>query len=101
VLPALAAGVVTRRWAAVAGGVAAVAGLAEAGRRRAGGAEVFPASSSLLAPPWVVWRSACSWGAVGARFRGGARYRDTRIRRAATPVRELRRRVATAASSPR
>jgi hypothetical protein len=101
VLPALVAGVAGRRWKAVAGGVAAVSGLAEAGRRRAGGAAVFPASSSLLAAPWLVWRSACSWGAVGARLRGGARYRDTRIRRAATPMRELRHRVAAARTSPR
>lgn len=101
VLPAFVAGVATRRWAAVAGGVAAVTGLAEAGRRRAGGAAVFPASSSLLAAPWLVWRSVASWGAVGARFRGGARYRDTRILRAATPVRELRHRVAAAAATPR
>jgi Glycosyl transferase family 2 len=96
VLPALAAAVARRRWGVVAGGVAAVTGLAEAGRRRGGGAEVFPASSSLLAAPWLVWRSAASWGAVGARFRGGARYRDVRIARAATPMRELRRRVAAA-----
>lgn len=101
VLPALAAAVAARRWAAVAGGAAAVTALAEAGRRRAGGAAVFPASSSLLAAPWLAWRSACSWGALGAFVRGGARYRDTRIRRAATPAWELRHRVAAASSAPR
>ena len=35
--------------------------LAEAGRRRAGGARVFPVRASLLAPAWVAERAVCSW----------------------------------------
>jgi len=66
-----------------------VALLAERGRRRSGGAQFFPASAVLVAPLWLMWRSLCSWAAVVARLRGGVRYRDTRLQRAATPVREL------------
>jgi hypothetical protein len=65
---------------------------AEAGRRRAGGGERFPASSSLLAPAWVAERSLCAWLAVAARLRGGVRYGDVRLRRAASSPRALRRR---------
>ena len=48
--------------------------IAEVGRRRAGGRAVFPASTSLWAPAWVAERAVCSWLAVLARLRGGARY---------------------------
>jgi hypothetical protein len=78
--------------AAAAGGLTAAA---ELGRRRAGGASRFPASSSLLAPAWVLERSLCAWLAVGARLRGGVRYGDARLRLAATPARVLRRRYAS------
>lgn len=71
---------------------------AEAGRRRAGGSERFPASSSLLAPAWVLERSFCAWLAVAARLRGGVRYGDVRLRQAANSPRALRRRYAS--SSP-
>jgi hypothetical protein len=74
-------------WAAAA----AIAG-AEAGRRRAGGAAVFPLSGSLLAPAWLAERAVCSWLALGAKLRGGVRYGDGRIGRSATPARVLRRR---------
>jgi hypothetical protein len=79
-----------RRGRALAGAYCAVAFVAEAGRVRASGRSVFPLSATLLAPLWVLWRSACSWLALGARLRGGARYRDGRIRRAATPRRYTR-----------
>ena len=72
--------------------VAAVTTSAEAGRRYAGGRRAFAASSSLLAFPWLLWRSACSWIALGAFLRGGVRYRDVRLRRPATPKRVLARR---------
>ena len=66
--------------------------LAEVGRRRGGGAAVFPASSSLLAPLWVLERGVCAWLAVLQRLRfGGVRYGDSVIRRAAHSPRELRR----------
>jgi hypothetical protein len=77
------------RWLALAalGSVA----VAEAGRRRAGGAERLPISGSLLAPAWIAERSICAWLALGARLRGGVRYGDGRISRSATPMRRLRR----------
>lgn len=68
---------------------AAVA-VAEIGRRRAGGAERFPAGASLLAPAWIAERSLCAWLALGARLRGGVRYGERRIKRSATPMRQLR-----------
>jgi hypothetical protein len=82
--------------AAVLGGRRAVAGMslaavigAEVGRRR-GGTAGYPATAALWAPAWLVERGLCSWAAVAARARGGVRYRGRRVRRAATPVRELR-----------
>jgi hypothetical protein len=86
-------GAVTRpaRLAALIGTVWLIAAV---GRRRAGGAEVFPATSVLWAPVWVVERSVCVWLAVGERALGGARYRGRRVRLAATPRRQLRRRLA-------
>jgi hypothetical protein len=68
---------------------------AEAGRRRAGGADRFPASSALLAPAWVAERSLCAWLALAARLRGGVRYGEARLSRSATPSRVLRRRYAS------
>jgi hypothetical protein len=76
--------------ALLAGAAVASVVLAEAGRRRCGGRVYFPASSVFLAPVWLVWRSLCSWAALGAWLRGGARYRGTRLRRSATSMRELR-----------
>ncbi|MFL5832822.1 MAG: glycosyltransferase [Solirubrobacterales bacterium] len=68
--------------------------LAEAGRRRAGGARVFPATSSLLAPLWVLERAVCAWLAVLQRLRfGGVRYGDSVIPVAAHSERQLRRRL--------
>lgn len=66
--------------------------LAEVGRRRAGGAEYFPVSGSLLAPAWVAERALCSWLALAARLRGGVPYGGRRLRHSATPLRRLRRR---------
>jgi hypothetical protein len=71
-------------------GVAASVAVAEIGRRRAGGAERFPASASLLAPAWIAERSICAWLALGARLRGGVRYGERRVKRSATPLRQLR-----------
>jgi hypothetical protein len=75
----------------LAAAFAAVA-VAELGRRRAGGAERFPASASLLAPAWIAERSVCSWLALGARLRGGVPYAGGRVRHSATSMRRLRRR---------
>jgi hypothetical protein len=74
--------------------------VAELGRRRAGGADRFPLSGSLLAPAWILERAVCSWLAVGARLRGGVRYGDRRLSLAATPMRLLRRRYSASSSAP-
>lgn len=71
-------------WAAVALAVA------EAGRRRAGGAQVFPASCTLLAPVWGAERAVCAWLALARRAHGGCAYGDGRLVRAATRPRVLR-----------
>ena len=91
VLPA--AVLATRRfgWPALAVGGLLVALAAEAGRRRAGGARVFPMRASLFAPAWLAERALCSWLALGARMVfGGVPYRGTVLRHAATPMRVLR-----------
>jgi hypothetical protein len=87
-------------WRGLVVAAALAAGLAELGRRRAGGTRVFPVTSSLLAPVWIAERAVCSWLAVGARvLLGGIPYRGTRLRHAATPMRVLRSRHATAHSA--
>lgn len=60
------------------------AALAETGRRRGGGSQVFPRTASLWAPLWVAERAVCVWLAIGLRFTGGVRYGEHRIRHAAT-----------------
>ncbi|MGI9090903.1 MAG: glycosyltransferase [Gemmatimonadaceae bacterium] len=95
VLPTVAVLVRTSRWKMLATGVLAIAGVAELGRRRAGGARVFPISSSMLAPVWVAERAVCSWLALGAHLTvGGIPYRGTVLRQAATPTSVLRARHA-------
>lgn len=89
----LAAVVVRRRGLR---GLAALAGTAvavgEVGRRRHRGATVFPAALVWWTPLWIAERAVCAWLALGARvLRGGVRYGDTRLRRAANPPRRLRR----------
>jgi hypothetical protein len=82
--------VARRRPAALLAAAGAMVGLAEVGRRRAGGAHVFPAGSSLLAPAWVLERAICSWLAVGLRLsRGGVGYAGHRLRVAAHPRRHI------------
>lgn len=81
-----------RRPARLLAGAVAVVALAEAGRRRAGGRRLFPATAALWAPAWLAERAVCVWLAVGARMCGGVRYSQGRLLRAATPLRELRRR---------
>ena len=58
--------------------------VAEIGRRRHRGRAAFPASSAGWAPLWVLERAVTVWIAIGARLRGGARYRGERLRTAAT-----------------
>jgi hypothetical protein len=92
VLPVTAAAIARRRFARLGVALAAVAAIAEAGRRRAGGAEYFPASASLLAPAWMLERGLSAWLAVGLRVtRGSVGYSGGRVALAATPTRRLRR----------
>ncbi|HEX3246299.1 MAG TPA: glycosyltransferase family 2 protein [Chloroflexota bacterium] len=87
VLPALLLIGARRQWGLFALGLLSLVGLAEAGRRRANGAAVFPWTSTLFAPAWVLERSICSWLAVGMRLtRGGVPYRGRVLQCAATPV---------------
>ncbi len=86
-----------RRWGALAVMTAAAMGWAEAGRWRGGGRRVYPTSSTLLAPLWVLERAVCIWLAVWWGMRGGVPYAGRRLRRAASTRRELRRRLATSA----
>ncbi|WP_454048935.1 glycosyltransferase [Cellulomonas sp. Marseille-Q8402] len=79
--------------------VAAVCALAERGRRRAGGAARFPVSATLVAPAWLLERGTCAWLALALRARGGIRYGDARLLRAATPERVLRAHVTAAPPS--
>jgi hypothetical protein len=73
----------------------AAAALAEVGRRRAGGRIYFPATSSVLAPLWVLERGICAWLALRDRLAlGGVRYGDGLVPRAASSMRALRRRFA-------
>jgi hypothetical protein len=68
---------------------------AEVGRRRAGGARVFPATSSLFAPVWAAERGVCAWLALAARVRrGGVAYAGTILATAAHSRRALQRRAA-------
>jgi hypothetical protein len=87
--PRAAAG---RRAAPALAAAAGAIALAEIGRRRAGGREVFPASGSLLAPLWVSERAVCAWLALAVRLRrGGIVYAGSRIEVAANSPRRLAR----------
>lgn len=70
-----------RRTVAVA--CLALVAAAEAGRRREGGARVFPPTAALWAPLWVAERAVCSWAAVVWRLRGGVPYAGQRLKVAA------------------
>lgn len=93
-LPAVGWTVATRSARAASVGLGLSIGLAELGRRRAGGARYFPAHTSLFAPAWLLERGLCAWIAVVQRVsRGGVAYRDGVLERAATPRRDLRQRL--------
>jgi hypothetical protein len=92
--PLAAAAVFTRRWKALLAGAGALAGVAEAGRRKAGGTDRFPVSSSLLAPVWALERGLSAWGAVKRRLAdGGVVYSGNLLPLGANSVAELRGRV--------
>jgi hypothetical protein len=73
-------------------GIGTSVAVAEIGRRRAGGTQVFPASATLFAPLWLAERAICAWLALGAWiWHGGVRYNGKVIARAAHSRRQLRR----------
>ena len=83
-----------RRYKAIVATGLAVVLLAEVGRRRGGGRDLYPATVPLFAPLWLAERGLCAWGAVWHRtVNGGVPYRDGVIKRAATPQKELRARI--------
>jgi hypothetical protein len=89
--PALAAAAARRSWRGPVLSAAGAVALAELGRRRAGGRRFFPATSSLLAPLWILERTTSSWLAVRERLlRGGVGYGDRVISRSASSMRRLR-----------
>ena len=90
---ALVPSILIGRRRAVVGLAAGAILVAELGRRRAGGRAAFGPGAALWAPAWLVERGVTSWLAVGARARGGARYRDGRLPLAAHSVRALRSRA--------
>lgn len=95
VVPLLVLSALKRRPSPVLGPAVAAVTAAEVGRRRAGGSAVFPATSSMLAPIWILERGVCAWLAVLQRLRfGGVRYGDSVIPVAAHSERQLRRRLA-------
>jgi predicted carbohydrate-binding protein with CBM48 len=96
IVPVMATLAARRRGAALAGLATAAVVVAERGRLRADGRRHFPPAASLCAPVWLLERGVCAWCALGLRRRGGVRYAGGRLVRAATPMRELRRRVWTA-----
>ena len=69
--------------------------VAAAGRAIGGGRRVFPLSTVVAAPWWILERAVCAWLAVGSRlFLGGVPYGGRILSRAGTPARVLRRRYA-------
>jgi hypothetical protein len=100
VLPAAVVATWAVGWPVLPVGALALVAVAELGRRRAGAARVFPASTVMYAPVWVAERAVCSWLAVASRLAfGGVRYRGTVLRHAATPMRVLRARHAATTST--
>jgi hypothetical protein len=88
-LALLPAAVLGGRRAVVAIGATSIV-LAEVGRRRAGGRAHYPWPTVLAAPAWVAERAITSWVAVATRvLRGGVRYGDVRLARAASSPRRL------------
>lgn len=69
--------------------------VAERGRRRSNGRRVFPRSAPWWAPLWMIERGVTIWIALALRLRGGVRYGDARLSRAAHSQAQLRRRAET------
>ena len=77
-----------RRMKALLASLLLGVGVAEVGRRKNGGARVFPARCALFAPLWLLERGMCAWLALIQRnLRGGVVYRGRVIERAANAPR--------------
>jgi len=87
---------VRRRWFLGLVAFASIV-LAEQGRWSGGAARHFPVTTSVFAPVWTAERAVCSWLALFAAFRGGAKYGDRRLRKAANPTGRLRREMSAGA----
>lgn len=84
-VPGLIACLQQRRWRLLALSALTAIAAAEMGRRRHGGAQVFPMACSFLAPLWLLERGACSWLALYQRICcGGVWYNGGRLKNAAT-----------------
>ena len=89
--PAAALMILTGRKRLVLRWAIGTIGAAEVGRRRAGGSQIFPVSSTLLSPAWVLERGVSAWIALTHRvWCGGMTYRDETITSAASSKRLLR-----------
>lgn len=87
ILPAAALLTQRKGLAGLCGAVAVAVLAAEAGRRKAGGTSAFPATSALWGPAWLAERGVTAWLAFGTRLlKGGVKYRDGRLKAAATPL---------------
>ncbi|MFD7024427.1 glycosyltransferase [Promicromonospora sukumoe] len=86
-------------WALLGTVLGGAVALAEKGRRRGAGTDLFPRSAAVWAPLWVAERAVCVWGAVGWRLVGGVPYAGARLRVAAHSAAELRRRCARGGTS--
>ena len=91
--PVVARRVARRDLRSIALGATASVALAEAGRRRAGGARYFSPVASAMAPLWLAERAVTSWLAVRQRLTGGVRYGGGVIPRAGSSIRSIRRRL--------
>jgi hypothetical protein len=91
-LPILIGLACARRYRDLIAVMAAVTATAEAGRRRAGGRQVYAPDAALWASLWLIERAVCTWLALAQRLlRGGIRYGDATLVSAAHSVRELER----------
>lgn len=93
-LPAATIAVAAFGWQSLALAAVVIVALAEAGRQRGKATRVFPFLASMAAPLWVLERALCVWLALAARiFMGGVPYRGVILRKAATPLAELKARA--------
>ncbi|MDP9998391.1 glycosyltransferase [Pseudarthrobacter sulfonivorans] len=81
-----------RRVTALLAAAGSAVAFAEVGRRRHHGQTVFPARTVIFAPLWATERAACIWIALALRVGGGIPYAGVRLKTAANPTAELRRR---------